>query len=382
MKRNKLSDMEYDEISLVGRPANQESLVSFAKSATLEDSVEEDLYDETGAPVDVDELEPGDVVYTNDGQAFEFVIEEDDDEDEIGKAVNLPPGFAGSARSAAKTPFTGFPKKPEDPRRWEKGFINTLNRGRAAGAPPVEPTPEVPMSLRDRMYNFYNPLRPTGEKLGAVLGADGKLTQGDVMGRKLDRKRVGMTAAGVAGGAGLAGGGYAMSRKGREEKAASATNVLESLSKALTDADRDVVVSKAIADAEARADRAERIAKAAAEELMYAQDERLTEAYISKAAEYNLPVNPEVLGPILKSVAEVLSEDELDILDQLFSAIGDDIYREVGYVGGSSNVFDEIEATANQLVGKSDLTHEQAILALLESNPDAYTAYNAERGAL
>lgn len=313
MKRNKLSDMEYDEISLVGRPANQDSLVSFAKSATLEDSVEEDLYDETGAPVDVDELEPGDVVYTNDGQAFEFVIEDDDDDDdeEVGKAMW------------------------DKPMRTAKVAFKAGQRGR---------TMDYVNSPIVRAANFAG-RKP---KQAAAMGAAGVAATG-------------------------AGAGYAMSKS---------STVLEDLSKALTDADRDVVVTKALADAEARADRAERIAKAAAEELMYAQDERLTEAYISKAAEYNLPVNPEVLGPILKSVAEVLSEDELDILDQLFSAIGDDIYREVGYVGGSSNVFDEIEATANQLVGKSDLTHEQAIVALLESNPDAYVAYNAERGAL
>lgn len=302
MKRNKLSDMEYDEISLVGRPANQDSLVSFSKSATLEDSVEEDLYDETGAPVDVDELEPGDVVYTNDGQAFEFVIEDDDDE-EVGKGM-IDEKIKGFKSFATRR----YANAPGEASKWNK----------------------------------------------KKMARDGAI--------------------GAAGVGGVGAAGYAMASK--------SSTVLEDLSKALTDADRDVVVSKALADAEARADRAERIAKAAAEELMYAQDERLTEAYISKAAEYNLPVNPEILGPILKSVAEVLSEQELDVLDQLFAAIGDDIYREVGYVGGSSNVFDEIEATANQLVGKSDLTHEQAILALLESNPDAYTAYNAERGAL
>ena len=169
MKRNKLSDMEYDEISLVGRPANQDSLVSFAKSATLEDSVEEDLYDETGAPVDVDELEPGDVVYTNDGQAFEFVIEDDEDEEEVGKAA------------------------------WDKAAKFASNRYAVRGALDMnKPGVKAPYGITG-----YN------------------------------KKKMAMDAAGATGvTAGIGGTGYAMGRS-KAEKSASSSNILEDLSKAL-----------------------------------------------------------------------------------------------------------------------------------------------------
>jgi len=112
------------------------------------------------------------------------------------------------------------------------------------------------------------------------------------------------------------------------------------------------------------------------------QDARIEEAFINKAAEYNLPVHPAVLGPILKAMAEVLDEEQLDIVDNLFNSVGDALYDEVGYVGDTDNdsVLNRVDALASELVGKSDYTSAEAMTALFENNPAAYDAYLAENG--
>ena len=191
-------------------------------------------------------------------------------------------------------------------------------------------------------------------------------------GAKWARKNPGKAAAGAAGALGAAAGaGYAVNKSFQEE-------ILEEFSKALTDRDREQVVAK-MADEVAKAYQMaeEANAWAAAE-----HDARLEEAYISKAAEYNLPVAPGVLGPILKAVAEVLDEDQLQVLDDLFNAVGDTLYNEIGYVGESDNasVLDQVNALAAEYVGKSDVSREQATTAMFEANPEAYDAYLREMG--
>lgn len=155
-------------------------------------------------------------------------------------------------------------------------------------------------------------------------------------------------------------------------------SVLEELSKAVTDSDREEIIAKAMDEVE--------IAKAAAAEAWaYAEQERdirVEQEFISKAAEYNLPVAPEVFGPILKSLAETLSDEELDILDEIFTAVGDILYDELGYVGESDNVsvYDTVDGMASELIGKSDMSYEQAVSAMFEANPAAYDAYLSENG--
>jgi hypothetical protein len=113
---------------------------------------------------------------------------------------------------------------------------------------------------------------------------------------------------------------------------------------------------------------------------MAERDARLTTEYISKAAEYNLPVSAEVLGPILKSIDEKLDEAEAEVIKELLASVSDSLYTEIGYVGESSNssVLDTVDLYAAELVGKSDLTREQALTAMFEANPEAYDAYLSE----
>ena len=307
MSRNvkKLFDIEIDEVSVVDRPANQHGLITFSKSAGAgeglmihkEDSMpENEIFDADGTPVEVDELEHGDVVYDADGAEYVFVEDEEDDVEKGWAEFK-----AGAKAFGAKAKESG-----------KVGWDYTKQNKKALGI---------------------------GAGVGAGLGA----------------------------GAGFAGGRMSKSL---------GDIVLDELSKAASDSDREAIIAKALDEVE--------IAKAAAAEAWaYAEQERdirVTEEFISKAAEYNLPVAPEVFGPILKSLTETLDDEQLDILDEIFTAVGDALYNEVGYVGETSNasVLDTVSGLAAEMVGKSNLSYEQSVTAMFEANPSAYDAYLSE----
>jgi hypothetical protein len=319
---SKLIDLDIDEVSVVDRGANQHSLIAFSKSLQSggvdmsEEPMADDVlvFDEAGQEVAVDELEHGDTVFDSEGNEYVFV--EDGDEENVEKAVRW-----GSIAGAMKAGRKGF--------------------------------------SREMAFGSQNPLK-AGARAGrsAFRSAPGSLT---------------------AAGAGLAAaGGGAVYGADKMMKKSLGDSIIEELSKAVTDADRDEVIAKALDEVEVyKAQAAEALAWAEQE-----HDTRVTEAFISKAAEYNLPVSPEVLGPILKAVAEVLTEEELDVIDEIFNAVGDALYEEIGYIGESSNssVMDQVDAMANEYVGKSDFSHAQLTTAMFSENPSAYDAYISEMG--
>jgi hypothetical protein len=73
---NELTNMSFDEVSLVDVPANQHANIVIAKRATKEETVPE-IYDEDGYAIDVDDLEEGDVIVDEDGNEYEWVIDEE-----------------------------------------------------------------------------------------------------------------------------------------------------------------------------------------------------------------------------------------------------------------------------------------------------------------
>lgn len=315
-KANKLFDIEIDEVSVVDRPANQHGLIAFAKNDEGTEIAEEtmpELFDEAGDVVPVDVLENGDVVYDAEGNEFVFVEDEESDDDEVEKGIMNSIGMRGA---------------------------KAIREGRAQGGT----------------------MGAMKENVGqaALFGARNK--KATAMG------------AGALGAAGAT--GYAFGKAEKSNHMSLGDSVLEELSKAVTERDREAIIAKAMDEVE--------IAKAqAAEAYEYAlelEDARITDAFISKAAEYNLPVAPEVFGPILKSIAEALTEDELELLDELFSAIGESLYDELGYAGDTSNssVVDAVSGMASEFVGKSDVSYEQAFTAMFEANPEAYDAYLTE----
>jgi hypothetical protein len=355
----KLFDLEIDEVSVVDRAANQHSLIAFSKSAggdiPLEGSMPDlAVYEETGEAVDVDTLEHGDVVYDEDGNEYVFVEDavEDDDDGEDGDEV----GKAGLGLLDAVAPrqvaFRGTGKMKNVGFKGARKLKNPLD--------------------------YYAPDSGAGD---IAFRGDRRTSMRDVKfkgeGRKANKGRIARDAGGAAAVTTAAGGSaYAVHRHNTHKSLGD--TVLEQLSKAVTERDREEIIAKAMGEVE--------VAKAEAREaLAYADSEReirITQEFVSKAATYNLPVSPEVLGPILKAMAEVLDEDQLDVIDELFNSVGDALYNELGYVGESSNssVIDAVDAYADDLVGKSDLTHAQATVALFEANPAAYDAYISEKG--
>lgn len=328
MNRNikTLFDIEIDEVSAVDRPANQHGLIAFAKSEEGIDEVAEELepelYAEDGSLVPVEALEHGDTVFDEEGNEFVYLEDDEDDEsdeDDVEKAFNP---------------------------------ANVVS----------------PDKLRT-LFRYGQKQAMAGKKAGGVLGGAQQALGGAA---KFTARNPGLVAGGTAG---LAG-GYMAGQVRKQDNMSLGDSVLEELSKAVTERDREEIIAKAMDEVE--------IAKAhAAEAYEYAaaiEDARIEDAFISKAAEYNLPVAPEVFGPILKSIAEALTDEELELIDELFSAVGDALYNEIGYVGDTDNasVLDAVDGLASEFVGKSDVSYEQAYTAMFESNPSAYDAYLAE----
>jgi len=328
----RLFDIEIDEVSVVDRPANQHGLIAFAKNDDSAEEIPAALFDETGEEVPAEILEHGDVVFDAEGNEYVYVEDEieDDSDDDVEKNM-----------------FSGFAEKFAATKMGQKALPHMINAAEKSGT----------------AYRGA-----TSSEAGQSLVRGAKKTSGWV------KENPGKSLA-VAGATGAAG-GYALSKAEMSDHMSLGDSVLEELSKAVTERDREEIIAKAMDEVE--------IAKAqAAEAFEYAaaiEDARIEDAFISKAAEYNLPVAPEVFGPILKSIAEALTDEELELVDELFSAIGDALYNEIGYVGDTDNasVLDTVNGLASEFVGKADVSYEQAFTAMFESNPSAYDAYLAE----
>ena len=108
------------------------------------------------------------------------------------------------------------------------------------------------------------------------------------------------------------------------------------------------------------------------------RDLRLTREYISKAAEYNLPIAPDELGPVLYRMAETMSYDDCAVIAKCLETAGEIIFEETGYTGGGDNtdVYSQVEAHAYDTFGKSeDFNAVSAINTVFDQNPDAYDEY-------
>jgi hypothetical protein len=157
--------------------------------------------------------------------------------------------------------------------------------------------------------------------------------------------------------------------------------VRDDLAKALTEIERDDVISKAmeqVSKAEQRAQAAEQIAKA--ERTL-----RLEREYVAKAAEYSLPIDPQELGPVLMRMAETMSYDDCAVIAKALDATSG-IFEELGVQGMGSNAdpFAEIEALAEGAVSKAasdgKTSKEELIAKHFEENPAAYDQWLADRG--
>lgn len=260
-----LTDMEIDEISTVDKAANQFSRFVIAKRAPEEEEMPQ-LYNQEGQPLDEDQLEFGDIVYDDEGQAYEYVMDEDTEDQQ----------------------------EEEDERELEPATV-----GKSA---------------------FFQKSAPKS----------GSFSQ----------------------------------------------SVMEELSKAYSDHDRDQVIAKALG----RVEELEKAQKEAEKIAKSERDLRLTREYIAKSAEYNLPVDPEVLGPVLYRMAETMSYDDCSVIAKCLETAGNILFEETGYQGGGDNadIYSQVEQHAYDTFGKSeDYNAVSAINTVFDQNPDAYDEYLA-----
>lgn len=348
-KVKELSDMEIDEISLVDRPANQYASVLIAKRDDTEEVSVPEIYDEDGSVLtDFDALEEGQVVFDADGQAYEVEFNSDDDEDpeddtdedeseddesededseedlvEVGKGMaSAVKGMASAFKGGFKNPSLA-PKASGNSAA--KGFKSTFNAGQHVGA-----------------------------HKAAYAGGSALVT-------------------------GAAGGAVAQNQFGKS--ASFADEIRESLSKALGDAERDEVISKAMEQVQVLSESlqvAEEIAKSE-------RDLRLTREYIEVAKAYNVPVDANDLGPVLMRMAEVLPDEDLAVIHKALSSAGEMIFDEIGYIGGGDNV-DVLSQVDNIIDGAiqknaegANISKAEAMADFFASNPAAYDEYLADK---
>lgn len=248
----KLTNMEIDEISLVDKGANQHAMITIAKRAPEEETMPQ-LYNEDGHLLDENTLEDGQIVFDDEGNAYEFSLDVEDEVEE------REPELVG--KSAFFQPQTSFSQ-----------------------------------------------------------------------------------------------------------------SVMEELSKAFTDDDRDKVIAKALG----RVEELETQYSHAAEIAKSERDLRLTREYISKAAEYNLPVDPAELGPVLYRMAETMDYNDCAVIAKCLEGAGAMIFEEQGYIGGGDNV-DIMSQVAAQAVEIGKSASPENISAVFDQAPEAYNEYLASQ---
>lgn len=154
------------------------------------------------------------------------------------------------------------------------------------------------------------------------------------------------------------------------------------LKKAITEDDHAMVLSKAldqVAAFEKRAAAAEKIAKGE-------RDLRLEREYISKAAEYHVPIEAKELGPVLMRMADSMSYDDCAVIHKALTTAGEILFTELGYEGDGDNVdpFRQVEAYLEEQVSKSgdksDVSKAQKVTDFYSDNPAAYDEYVAGLG--
>jgi len=266
-KARQISGLEIDEISLVDKGANQHAVVTIAKSASGEMEETMDIYDEQGNPLDLDALNDGDVVYDADGEAYQFTLDEEFEEEREPELVG-------------------------------KSFENPFRRNETVRKNASSPS-------------FVEDLR-------------------------------------------------------------------SELSKALSDSDRDQVITKAFGTIEVLHEQVSKAQQAAEHERQV----RLHREYSEIAKSYGLPFQDDVLGGVLMRAAENLSREDCEVIAKCLEAAGEAVYMETGNIGGGSNsdVYDQVSAYASEAVSKGfDASTEELTADFFMSNPEAYDEYLSER---
>lgn len=360
---NRLWVHQIDEVSSVDRDANGFAKVLITKRDPGEDTAM-GLYDADGNEVAEDQMVPGSFYYDgpgDDAREFRYLDEaalDSLDDDEYAE-LDIPDDISSLFEGADAADYQ----------------LEAV--GKAAGAAITGAASTVRRTGRGLANSV---LGHGGDGLGPSSGARGAARRGAMRGAMQARGAIGRRPIAAVAGAGAV--GYGSGRVGKSM----GDQVLETLSKALGDDERDQVISKAMnqlqaiaASAEMRATRAERVAK-------NLEDQAILNSYVELADEYDLPVDSSEFGAILAQIGTSggFSKRQLEVLDGVFSAAGMNnsaMFTEIGAVGGGSpsSVMDQVNAAVRENVSKSDVTPEQMSAAIFEANPELYAAYEAEQ---
>lgn len=423
---NKLVDMELDEISLVKKGANRFSTVSIAKSLSSEEEEMEELFDENGDLVDAEELDYGDVVFDSDGNAFEVTPDDDDDdgdddevfEKSLGSSLRYARNTSkvGSARKARKSVKNAqgairearglerqirlaqargkldavastarYATQPGSPGNIGSAALNSLGEtgGRVKNAAGRTYGKVADSSFGSAVGRGYG--RVADEARGLSVGFQGGLGArgSDKAGRAALRDQtrlaggsaigyhVGGNAmkygvgAGAAGAAGV--GGYEYNRRRNVGK-----SLREEFSKALTDDDREVAISKAM-DAISELEEQNAIALEIAKSE---QEQRIFNDYVSIAKSYDLPFEDDVVASAMMEAESSLSPEACAVIAKSFELASEFISQEIGYDALGSDSMYLVDDALDEIGKSGDPT---AITQLLENNPELYDAYLAEK---
>lgn len=340
----RLSQLEIDEVSLVDRPANQHGLVTITKR---DEGTGMAFYDQQGQPVDEEQLQSGDVVFDEQGEPIQLFSDEDlqalletgelTEEDLVEEQELVGVGKSGGAAAVHGGASTLF----QAGRKTANRALDSAKLGFSHG--------------RGR-----NPGRSGGNERAQRAGAH--------FGRNAERYAVGAAA-------GTTGAAYGRIKK---SEASLGEQVLSDLSKALTDGDRDQVISKAM-ERVSKAEQDARDAIAKAEQL---QDAAEFAQYCEVAKSFELPVENDELGELLQAVSKSLSDSQIDLFERILHTASAAVAAELQELGssGTSPLMGYVGEVAQEVVGKSDggLTEAQATVALFQANPDAYLEYLSE----
>lgn len=367
----RLSNLEIDEVSLVDTPANQHGLVAIAKSYQ-EDNMA--VFDANGDEVFEEELSNGDLVYDESGTEYVFTEgnpADDDDYDDSNGDVEKGVRSAVARRAIRGTTVAREPVTATS--RWSPGkTMDRVDRGILRAG----------MSARGAAGN----VRAAGARTAR------RAEQAGESGRRSARNI--RTAAGMQyraipenGRRGIRYGGAALGGAGAAEgvehyRKSFSDEVLTSLSKALTDDDRDQVIAKAMSYVEDVASRNADLEDAVADLL----EQRELESYGAVAKGYGqLPVEEQELAGVLMRASQYLPDEDLAVLDRVFAGAGEvtkAYFDEVGVAGyGESGVLEQVYGIANSAISKSadGTSQEQAVTAIFDTNPAAYDEYELEQ---
>lgn len=354
----KLTDMQFDEVSLVDRAANQFADIVIAKSDDA---------------ADYDEMESLLAEFSdNFAKAADDDDEDDDDEDEgddedeeelTSKAFPQPdkprqPGIpVAPAAPVAAVPAAAPPVPGMAP--------GVPMAAPPAAPPPGTPPPQLPqVQLPPEVVQYIKALEA---RISALTNQQGNYSpMAQTPGQSEAPSHFNE--------------GEGVRKMSQEDE-----SVFAALAKALADTDTDpqvaTEISKAmdlVSKAQARADEAERIAK---EE----RDYRLEQEYISKAANLALPVSPQELGPVLKRMDDLMAPKDAEIITKALLAGSEaiqSVFEEAGTTYGAAyETLSKVDQVANELVVKSghQMTREQATAAIYEMDPSIYEEYLSDK---